>query len=144
LIATLFLVRLNGVLSPTDVMMLSSSKLQAIIWTCRMNEASHVYSDVLGLRFKSSSHGALVYGVGGGDLRVSPVPTTEPSPHTVLEFAVTKFTVIASMLEARGVHFERFPGLPHDVSGIVVTLNGAKVAWFRDPDGNLLSLVQHS
>jgi catechol 2,3-dioxygenase-like lactoylglutathione lyase family enzyme len=62
--------------------MLASSKLQTIILTSRLAEAKRFYGDMLGLPLKDKSHGALVYDVGGSELRVSPVPSTEPSAHT--------------------------------------------------------------
>lgn len=68
--------------------MLASSRLQTIVWTSRIAEAEKFYGGVLGLPLKGKSHGALVYDVGGSDLRVSPVPSTQPSAHTVLGFAV--------------------------------------------------------
>jgi catechol 2,3-dioxygenase-like lactoylglutathione lyase family enzyme len=123
--------------------MLASSKLQTIVLTSRLAEAERFYSDVLGLPLKGNSDGALVYDVGGGDLRISPVPSTEPSVHTVVGFAVSELRAVVSALGARGVQWERFPGFPHDAAGAVVTPGGAKVAWFRDPDGNLLSIVQY-
>jgi catechol 2,3-dioxygenase-like lactoylglutathione lyase family enzyme len=124
--------------------MLAASKLVTLVWTSRIPEAERFYSEVLGLPLAGKSHGALLYQVGGGDLRVSPVPTTQPSAHTVLGFAVADVGAVVAQLAARGVSFERFPGFPHDASGIVATPEGAKVAWFRDPDGNLLSVVQIS
>jgi catechol 2,3-dioxygenase-like lactoylglutathione lyase family enzyme len=124
--------------------MLASSKLQAIIWTSRLDEAEQFYSGVLGLPFKGKSQGALVYDVSGGALRVSPVPATQPSIHTVLGFAVSNLREVVAALSARGVKWERFPGLRHDETGVLVTPGGARVAWFRDPDGNLLSVVQYS
>ena len=123
---------------------LASSKLQTIIWTARMPEAEYFYGTLLELRCKGKSHGALVYDVGGGELRVSPVPSTQPSAHTVLGFAVPDVEAIVAILRARGVAVERFPGLPHDAAGILLTPEGAKVAWIRDPDGNLLSIVQYA
>jgi catechol 2,3-dioxygenase-like lactoylglutathione lyase family enzyme len=89
-------------------------------------------------------HGALVYRVGDGDLRVSPVPSTQPTVHTVLGFAVSDIAMIVDALSVRGVAFECFAGFPHDSRGILTTPDGAKVAWFRDPDGNLLSVVQYA
>ena len=124
--------------------MLASSKLQTIIWTSRVDEAEQFYSGALGLRFKGKSHGALVYDVGGGDLRVSPVPSTQPSIHTVLGFSVSNLSTVVTALNERGVKIETFPGFPHDGAGVLVTPDGAKVAWFRDPDGNLLSVVQYA
>jgi catechol 2,3-dioxygenase-like lactoylglutathione lyase family enzyme len=124
--------------------MLASSKLQTIILSSRLAEAEKFYGDVLGLKLKGKSHGALVYDVGGADLRVSPVPTAQPSPHTVLGFAVADLSAVMNALSIRGVKWERFANFPQDAAGVLVTPDGAKVAWFRDPDGNLLSLVQYS
>ena len=122
--------------------MLSNSKLQSIVWTSRIAEAETFYRDILGLKLRTKSDGALVFGVGGGDLRVSPVPSTARSAHTVLGFSVDDVDSVIALLGARDVVFERFDGFPHDENGAVMTPDGARVAWFRDPDGNLLSVVQ--
>ena len=124
--------------------MLADAQLQTIVWTARISEAEKFYSEVLGLPMKARSHGALVYSVGGGDLRVSPVPATQPSAHTVLGFAVSDIRTVVDRLAARGVVFERFAAFPHDPLGVIKTPEGAQVAWFRDPDGNLLSIVQYA
>lgn len=122
--------------------MLSHSKIQSIIWTSRPTEAEAFYRDVLGLPLRDRPDGALVFDVGGSDLRVSRVPSTSPSEHTVLGFAVDDVNRVVESLRARGVVFERFDGLPHRENDILVTPDGARVAWMRDPDGNLLSIVQ--
>lgn len=122
--------------------MLTHSKLQSIIWTSRIAEAEEFYRDRLGLALRTKSDGALVFDVGGGDLRVSPVSSTTRGEHTVLGFAVPNVDNTVAELGARGVIFERFDGFPHDENGIVVSPDGARVAWFRDPDGNILSVVQ--
>jgi len=124
--------------------MLRHSRLQTIIWSSRVAEAERFYTDVLGLSLHGKSDGALVYNVSGSDLRVSPVPSTRPTAHTVLGFAVDHLDAIITELGKRGVTWERFSGIPHDERGIVITPDGAKVVWFRDPDGNLLSIVQFS
>jgi catechol 2,3-dioxygenase-like lactoylglutathione lyase family enzyme len=124
--------------------MLAASMLQTIVWTSRVAEAEKFYSGVLGLPLKGKSHGALIYDVGGSDLRVSPVPATQPSAHTVLGFAVTNLKAVVRLLMERGVSLERIAGLSLDSTGILTTPDGAKVAWFRDPDGNLLSVVQYA
>jgi catechol 2,3-dioxygenase-like lactoylglutathione lyase family enzyme len=121
---------------------LTDSKLQSIIWTSRIAEAETFYRDVLGLTLRARSDGALVFDVGGGDLRVAPVPATAPSEHTVMGFAVQDVDAAIASLSSRGVVFERFAGLPHAANGTVISPDGAKVAWFRDPDGNILSVVQ--
>jgi catechol 2,3-dioxygenase-like lactoylglutathione lyase family enzyme len=124
--------------------MLAASKLQTIVLSSRLAEAEKFYGDVLGLRLKGKSHGALVYDVGGADLRVSPVPSTQPSSHTVLGFAVSDLSAVTAVLSTRGIKWERFPNFPHDAAGVLITPDGARVAWFRDPDGNLLSIVQYA
>jgi predicted enzyme related to lactoylglutathione lyase len=57
-------------------------------------------------------------------------------------FAVQDVDAAIASLSSRGVVFERFAGLPHAANGTVISPDGAKVAWFRDPDGNILSVVQ--
>lgn len=122
--------------------MLSNSKLQSIIWTSRIDEAEMFYRDVLGLSLRTKSDGALVFDVGGSDLRVSPVPSTAPSEHTVMGFAVDDVDGTIASLSTRGVTIERFDGFQHEDNGALMTPDGARVAWFRDPDGNILSIVQ--
>lgn len=122
--------------------MLTHAKLQSIIWTSRIEEAERFYRDVLGLTLRTRSDGALVFDVSGGDLRVAPVPSTSPSEHTVMGFAVEDVDAAIDSLTARGVDFERFDGFPHEDNGALATPDGARVAWFRDPDGNILSVVQ--
>lgn len=122
--------------------MLTHSKLQSIIWTSRIAEAETFYREALGLALRTRSDGALVFDVGGGDLRVAPVPSTAPGEHTVLGFAVADVDSVIAWLSSRGVVFERFEGFAHDENGAVISPDGARVAWFRDPDGNVLSVVQ--
>ena len=124
--------------------MLANSKLQTIIWTSRIAEAETFYRGTLGLTLRTKSDGALVFDVGGGDLRVSPIPSTAPGEHTVLGFAVGDVDSAIVFLSARGVTVERFNGFPHEANGAVVTPEGNRVVWFRDPDGNILSIVEFS
>ena len=123
--------------------MFASAKLEVIICTSKIQHAEQFYGGVLGLPLQARSQGALVYDVGGTPLRVSPVPSTRPSEHTVLGFAVPDIASAIAVLRERGVTFERFPGFSHDQSGVVCAPDGSRVAWFRDPDGNLLSVVQY-
>ncbi|HEX4740139.1 MAG TPA: VOC family protein [Caulobacteraceae bacterium] len=124
--------------------MLGSARLQTLVWTADIARSRLFYSEILGLALKGQSHGADIYDVGGGELRVSPVPTTKPSEHTVIGFAVEDLDAVAEDLERRGVATERFPGFQHDPRGVWRAPDGAKVLWFRDPDGNLLSVVQYA
>lgn len=122
--------------------MLSSATLQPIILTSRLDDAESFYRHTLGLPLRAKSDGALVFDVGGASLRVAPVPSTTPSEHTVLGFAVDDVDRIIERLNERHVSLERFDGFTHDANGALFTPDGARVAWFRDPDGNLLSVVQ--
>ena len=124
--------------------MLGSARLQTLVWTADIARSRPFYSEALGLTLKGQSHGADVYEVGGGELRLSPVPSTRPSEHTVVGFAVEDLDAVADALERRGVITERFPGFQHDARGVWRAPDGAKVLWFRDPDGNLLSVVQYA
>jgi len=124
--------------------MLGSARLQTLLWSADVARSRPFYSGILGLTLKGQSHGADVYEVGGGELRVSPVPSTKPSEHTVVGFAVDDLDAVAEALERRGVTVERVPRFEHDARGIWRAPDGARVLWFRDPDGNLLSAVQYA
>ncbi len=110
-----------------EVGMLASAKLQTIVWSSRMAEAEEFYGQVLGLPLKGKSHGAAVYDVGGSDLRVSPVPSTQPSAHTVVGFSVADIAATVAMLTKRGVSLERIAGLPQDSIGILRALMGRRL-----------------
>lgn len=122
--------------------MLVNSRIQSIIWTSRISEAEKFYRDVLGLCLRTWSDGAMVFRVGYSDLRVAPVPSTKPSEHTVLGFAVDNVDATIAWLLDRNVAIERFEHFPHEDNGAFTTPDGARVAWFRDPDGNLISVVE--
>jgi hypothetical protein len=73
---------------------------------------------------------------------VQKVRELHPAKHTVLGWEVADIHAKTRELTSRGVRFERYDGLAQDESGIWTTPSGAKVAWFKDPDGNTLSLTQ--
>jgi catechol 2,3-dioxygenase-like lactoylglutathione lyase family enzyme len=124
--------------------MLGDAKLQTIVWSADPAAAARFYGEVLGLHEVGRSHGAVVFRVGAGELRVSAVPSTSPSPHTVAGFAVDDLAPVVADLAAKGVAFERFEGFAHDHRGVWRAPDGAEVAWLRDPDGNLLSVVRYA
>ncbi|HET6943337.1 MAG TPA: VOC family protein [Sphingomicrobium sp.] len=125
-------------------MSLADARLQTLVWSSNIPRSQQFYSDVLGLPLTGSSHGALVYRVGQGSPRVSPVQLTTSSEHTVIGFEVADFGRAVADLTSKGVSFERFPGFAHDEAGAWAAPVGTKVAWFRDPDGNLISLVRYA
>jgi len=85
---------------------------------------------------------ALVYDAHGTMLRVTIVNKVDPAPYTVLGWRVPDIVTAAKGLTASGVKLERYPGLEQDELGIWTTPGGAKVAWFKDPDANTLSISQ--
>ena len=75
-------------------------------------------------------------------LRIQKVKGHQPLPYTALGWKVTDIVGKVTELAARGARFERVPGIAQDERGIWASPSGARVAWFKDPDGNLLSLTQ--
>jgi catechol 2,3-dioxygenase-like lactoylglutathione lyase family enzyme len=109
------------------------------------NKARPFYEGVLGLRVLSQDNFALALDAAGIMLRVTNVPPTfKPQPFTILGWQVPDIAAAVAALKAKGVHFESY-GLPtQDAEGIWIAPGGAKIAWFKDPDGNILSLTQMS
>ena len=123
--------------------MLASHKIMAFAPTLDANEARPFYEGVLGLRVISQDNFALALDANGIMLRVTNVPPSfKPQPFTILGWQVPDITETVSALKRKGVHFESY-GLPtQDAEGIWTAPGGAKIAWFKDPDGNILSLTQ--
>jgi hypothetical protein len=79
----------------------------------------------------------------GVRVRLAKVPVFTPAEFTVMGWDVADVQKTVTGLQKKGVSFERFPGMEQDKFGIWSAPSGAKVAWFKDPDGNILSLSQH-
>ncbi len=122
--------------------MLFSSKLMAFLRTTDSEKARHFYGNVLGLKFVADEHFALVFMARGVMVRISKVEAMDPASHTVLGWDVDDIGSTVLSLTAKGVAFERVSGMQQDAIGVWVSPSGAKVAWFKDPDGNVLSLTQ--
>jgi catechol 2,3-dioxygenase-like lactoylglutathione lyase family enzyme len=122
---------------------LGSSKPIAFVSTRDPERARSFYRDRLGLRLASEELPfALVFDLNGTMLRVTIVNELTPAKHTVLGWDVPDIAAAANELQSAGVQLERY-GLPgQDEQGIWTAPGGAKVAWFKDPDGNILSLTQ--
>jgi catechol 2,3-dioxygenase-like lactoylglutathione lyase family enzyme len=86
---------------------------------------------------------ALVYDAHGTMLRVTIVKEVLPAGYTVLGWKVPDIVAAANGLTSAGINFERYPGMQQDELGIWTSPGGGKVAWFKDPDGNTLSISQH-
>ncbi len=103
--------------------------------------ARQFYSDVLGLEV-SEQNGILRLHLGGGtEVIVYPKPDHEPAGFTVLNFPVDDIDAAVDELVGRGVVFERYDGLPADERGIMRE-GGPFIAWFTDPSGNVMSVLQ--
>jgi len=122
---------------------LAGSKVVAFLATSDVARAKAFYGEVLGLRLLSEDGFAVVFDSNGTTLRVAIVQEVVPAPYTVLGWDVHDITVIVRGLEAAGVVFERYAWLQQDELGIWTAPGGAKVAWFKDLDGNVLSVSQH-
>ena len=101
------------------------------------------YRDTLGLRFLHDDGFALVFEMNGVMLRIAKVKDFTPVQNTVLGWECRDVRADVLRLQEKGVSFEQFPNMGQDELGIATFPNGDKVAWFKDPDGNLLSLSQH-
>jgi catechol 2,3-dioxygenase-like lactoylglutathione lyase family enzyme len=119
------------------------SKIVAFVATQNAKKAQAFYADKLGLEFVSDDGFALVFNIKGTMLRIARVQDFTPAPFTVLGWQVEAIEQTVADLNAKGVVFERFPGMSQDHLGIWAAPGGAKIAWFKDPDGNVLSVSQH-
>jgi len=125
--------------------MLADSDPMAFVATARPAAARTFYEDTLGLRLLADDPYAIVFDLHGTTFRVQKVEALAPHPFTALGWKVRDIAATIGDLERRGVRFEHYPGLPQDERGVWTTPDGrAKVAWFKDPDGNTLSLTEAS
>jgi catechol 2,3-dioxygenase-like lactoylglutathione lyase family enzyme len=114
----------------------------AFVATADSARARDFYGSVIGLRLVADEPYALVFDANGVMLRVQKVETVRPAGYTALGWSVVDIARTVESLRAKGVRFERYPRLNHDDLGIWTSPSGARVAWFEDPDGNILSLTQ--
>jgi catechol 2,3-dioxygenase-like lactoylglutathione lyase family enzyme len=122
--------------------MLKTLKVICFVATQHPARARKFYEKTLGLTLLDDGPFALVFDANGTMLRVQKVEQLIPATHTVLGWDVPDIRATIKELRKRGVRFERFAGLTQDRSGIWTSPQGALVAWFKDPDGNTVSLTQ--
>jgi catechol 2,3-dioxygenase-like lactoylglutathione lyase family enzyme len=124
--------------------MLGSNKIVAFVPTTDSNKARAFYEGVLGLKFVADDGFALVLDANGIMIRVAKVGKDfTPAQFTILGWQVSGIEKIVAGMEAKGVQFERYGFLKQNESGIWTAPEGSKVAWFKDPDGNVLSVSEH-
>jgi catechol 2,3-dioxygenase-like lactoylglutathione lyase family enzyme len=121
---------------------LGFQKLVAFVATRDPSRAKSFYRDTLGLRLVGEDEFALIFDVAGTMLRVTRVQEVAAAQYTVLGWQVRDIVQTAKHLQKAHVALERYPGMQQDELGIWNSPSGARVAWFKDPDGNTLSITQ--
>ncbi len=124
--------------------MLASGKMVGFVPTKDYDKARAFYEGKLEFEFVSLDQYALVMSVGGHRIRIAKVPNFTPLQGTILGWEVKNIETVVIWLRDRGVPPEKYPFVQDRELGIWTTPNGDKVAWFKDPDGNVLSVSQHS
>jgi|SRR6185369_1579682 len=123
--------------------MLADFQIAAFVATANAERSRTFYENTLGLKLVADEEYAIVFDANGITLRIQKVRDVAPSPYTSLGWHVTNIEKMVEELSGRGVSFEIYDGFGQTDQGIMTFPNGAKVAWFKDPDGNLLSLDQY-
>ena len=118
------------------------ANLVAFVASTDLTRSARFYLDTLGLTAEEDSPHALVVNGGGATLRITLVEHRAPAEYTVLGWQVADIAAAMDELRGRGVEFRRYDGLDQDDHDIWTAPSGARVAWFKDPDGNTLSLEQ--
>jgi catechol 2,3-dioxygenase-like lactoylglutathione lyase family enzyme len=117
-------------------------QLVAFVPSSHLGRSHAFYEGVLGLKRTEASAQANEYDAHGTPLRVTLVYESEPSPYTVLGWRVADLEQAMAELQAQGVQFRRFEGFKQDDAGVWTAPGGSRIAWFSDPDGNVISLQQ--
>jgi catechol 2,3-dioxygenase-like lactoylglutathione lyase family enzyme len=129
---------------PQSETVLGSESLIAFVATADPARSKAFYEQILGLRLIADEEHAVVFDANGTMLRIQKVPEIVPPPHTTLGWRVRDIARTVTLLRAKQVEPERYPYMQQDALGIWTAPSGAKVVWFKDPDGNLLSLTELS
>ena len=122
--------------------MLTNSRLVAFGAATDTKRARAFYEGMLELQFIFEDDFAIVYDVNGVTLRIQKVAQMYPQPFTVLGWCVSSIDAAVDQLIARGAVFERYASLQQDPRGIWRSPSGAKIAWLKDPDGNVISFTE--
>jgi len=107
-------------------------------------KAREFYEGTLGLRVSEENELLILHLAGGRDTLVYPKPDHVPATYTILNFPVTEIDEAVDGLTARGVRFERYDGMDQNEKGIWRGEGGPPIAWFTDPAGNILSVLEDS
>ncbi len=123
-------------------MSLAESKIVGFIPCTDLNTAQVFFSETLGLNLSHADDYALEYTLQDARLRVTKVSVLPAAQHTTFGWEVTDINATIKLLTAKGLRFEVFEGMSQSELGICTFPGGSKVAWFKDPDGNTLSITQ--
>jgi catechol 2,3-dioxygenase-like lactoylglutathione lyase family enzyme len=123
--------------------MLAAGKMIGFALTSDYDKARAFYEGKLGFQFKSLDAFAMVMKAGENQMRIVKVANFSPLQSTVLGWEVKDVEATVVWLIKQGVAMEKYPFAQDRERGIWTTPNGDKVAWFKDPDGNVLSVSQH-
>ena len=122
--------------------MLADKELKAFVPTVKPDAAKSFYRDILGLKLLSEDNYALEFNSNGTLLRVIIVQELKPQLFTILGWNVEDISSAVKSLNLKGIICEKYDFMQQDSLGIWTSPNGSKVAWFKDPDGNVLSLSE--
>jgi catechol 2,3-dioxygenase-like lactoylglutathione lyase family enzyme len=123
--------------------MLESSKAFSGFAVDDLERAQHFYGGTLGLRTSEENGLLFLHLAGGRDTLVYAKPDHAPATYTILNFPVDDIGSAVDELGERGVRFERYDGMQQDEKGISRDPNGPPIAWFKDPAGNILSVLEN-
>jgi catechol 2,3-dioxygenase-like lactoylglutathione lyase family enzyme len=121
---------------------LKNSKMVGFLATSRSDIAKRFYDEILDLTLIEETPYALVFESVNAVIRIQKTEDVFPPPYTTIGWEVENIEFTVRALSDSGVQFERYEGMNQDDLGVWNIPNGSKVAWFKDPDGNLLSLTQ--
>lgn len=124
--------------------MLSTSNIVAFVPTKDSQRARSFYEDILGLGFISDDVFALVLNANGTSIRMTKLKEFTPAQYTILGWEVSRIDQVAEDLSKKGVEFQRYEWIQQDNRGIWTSPSGARIAWFKDPDGNVLSISEQA
>jgi catechol 2,3-dioxygenase-like lactoylglutathione lyase family enzyme len=123
--------------------MISQSVVMGFIPTTDAERARGFYENIVGLRFVSDDPFALVVASGETVIRIVKLEEFIPAPYTILGWRVSDIENEVETLHAKGVLFKRYSQMQQNRLGVWTAPGGTKIAWFSDPDGNVLSLSEH-
>jgi len=125
--------------------MFASCEVSVFLATTKPDKCLEFYTKTMGLKLTEDGEFALVFELKGAELRISKVTDFTPHPFTVLDWQVKDLDAAMTLLSGRGAKFEIFKGIGQDERGIWQVPGGdTKIVWFKDPDGNLLSVSQRA